>query len=129
MALTILSFAIIPLSMFVRSGTRSVEGTRDIAAAVFFASKTLEASRSFPFELLRRDAETPAGAETAEEVLNRDNVYESSRVKYTRKVEIRPLAAGAGFDGRLLHLTVSWTAGPDDKPLEYQTWTVLSRIK
>ncbi|MBI4870608.1 MAG: prepilin-type N-terminal cleavage/methylation domain-containing protein [Candidatus Riflebacteria bacterium] len=129
MAVTIFSFAVLPLALFVRSSSKTVEGTRDLAGAVFLAQKTLEQCRSYPPELLVRDGATPTGVETALEAIVREPTFTMGRITYKRQVEIRPVDAGAGFGGKLLHLKISWQANPQDKALEYETWTVLAPAK
>jgi type II secretory pathway pseudopilin PulG len=129
MAVTIFSFAALPLALFMRTGSKTVESTRDLAGAVFLAQKTLEQCRSYPYELLHREPGEPAGEETAEQAIQRENTFKLGRITYTRQVAIRPVAAGVGFEGRLLHLKITWQPRPDDKLLEYETWTVLAPAK
>ncbi|MBI4866271.1 MAG: type II secretion system protein [Candidatus Wallbacteria bacterium] len=129
MAIAILSFALLPLSMVMRSGSKTVEGTRDIAGAVCFAQATLEQCRSYPYELLRREPGTPAGEETAEEAMKRAATFTMGRITYTRQVTIRPVSAGSGFDGRLMHLRITWQPKDGEKPFEYETWSVFSDVK
>lgn len=128
MALAIFSFAIIPLSLFLRTGSETVVGTRDLSGAVFVAQSTLEQCRSLPFELLLRDPAQPLppGTETLPEAFARQPTVKVGPVEYQRTLEVQAVP-GQELDARLVTVRVTWKRRKKD--LAYQVWTVISSTR
>ena len=62
-------------------------------------------------------------------LLGQVTALEEERVTYTRQVTIRPISTSTGFDARVMHLKVSWEPKKGEKPLEYETWSVLGNLR
>lgn len=127
-AVAVLSFALLPLMGFLRTGGRGVTGTRDIAAAAYLASQALEELRAWTFEeLAEEDPPNPEGRPSAEARMNAEERarVEISGIRFEREVEVVPLADAAGPPAKLATVTVRWTRG--ETPLHYQVTTVIPR--
>lgn len=128
-AVTILAFALLPLFLYMRTGTQVVEGTREIATATFLASQALEEVRAWPFESLADEDLTRTGAPpgpSAESIMNgpESSRIQVGRVEFTRTVEITPTAtSGADPDLKVVRVRVEWRR--KDVPLAYEVTSVV----
>lgn len=132
LALAVLSFLALPLFLFMRTGSRGVQGTRDVAAAAFLASQALESLRAWPYEQLEPGGGAPPGpggspSPSAEEVYarpeNRD--LKMGGLPFTRTVAIEPLGGPGGPTGKLVKVRVEWPG--KGAPRLYEVTTVVGR--
>lgn len=126
-AVTILAFALLPLFLFLRTGTRGVQGTRDIATATFLATQALERARAWDYPRLA-DEDLAGGdpGPSFEASLNAPDEAEITvgPTAFSRIVEVTPLGpAGATPPVKVVKVRVEWQR--KDLPLHYEVTTVL----
>jgi hypothetical protein len=129
-AVTILAFALLPLFLFQKTGSRVVTGTRDIATAAFLASQAMESLRSWPYDRLAEEDTQGMNAAmagpVAERVFNAPDAseIEVGKTKFHREVEVTPLAQGsADPDLKLVRVRVEWKR--KKTPLAYEVTSVV----
>jgi hypothetical protein len=117
-ALAILSSAIIPIVLFLSTGTETVRGTRDTAGAVFVANRTFEELRALPFDQLSLAASRVA---TASDIA-------LGPIHYRRTLTMTPLGERSLMKAYLAWLKIEWFRDRK-KVLAYEVGTVLSDVK
>ncbi len=129
-AVAILAFALVPIFSFMRTGSRGVQGTRDVAAAAYLAAQALESLRAWPFARLAEEDPPdptgtltgPSGEETFRDPARREVTM--SGVRFLREVDVKPLYPAGGPELKLVKVRVTWKRGEAD--LHYEATTAVS---
>lgn len=134
-AITLLALAL-PIFLFMRTGRKTVEGTRDISTATYLATQALETIQSWDYDTLCEEdlvgAPPPppgASATSCEAVFKtpeRSSIQIGSMV-FRRTVDIQPLGRTDATDIKMVKVRVEWDR--KNATLQYEVSTAVSRAR
>lgn len=135
-AVVILALAL-PIFLFIRTGRKAVEGTRDIATATYLASQALETIQSWDYstlceEDLQANPQTTQGGAPkisceASYALPEKAEVRIGNMVFQRKVDIQPLTSPTATEVKIANVQVDWNRG--NLSLHYEVSTVVSRAR